>query len=214
MSANSDKIEHILDDFNAGLIDNIVEDNTLVFTAQDAEAAKRAREERDAEIMNRSNAAKKDAQELVKSAQELYTKSSANIDYIKFKGDADANSLGTIIYQIGIVEDAIRSVSEKISDGDDNPAYHKSLCELEKTLLELLRTKNSYLQSIEDSLKQLTNDVEMNAAIEVVGEDENDVLTAKAKNGKELMRLINDASEKMKKELRNSGEDDAKQNLF
>ena len=214
MSANSDKIEQIIDDFNTGLIDNIVEDNTLVFTAQDAEAARKAREERDAEIRDRSNAAKRDAEELVKSAQELYTKTSANIDYIKFKGDADASSLGTIIYQIGIVEDAIRSVSEKISDGDDNPAYHKSLCELEKTLLELLKTKNSYLQSIEDSLKQLTNDVEMNAAIEVVGEDENDVLTAKAKNGKDLMRLINDASEKMKKELRNSGEDDIKQNLF
>lgn len=212
MSETADRIEELVDDFSSSVADNIVDDNTLVFTAQDAEAARKAREERDIEARARSLDAKRAANELVKSAKELYTKTS-DIDYIRFKGEADADSLGKIIYQIEVVEEAISSVSGKISDGDDNPAYHKSLCELEKTLLELLRTKNSYLQSIEDSFKQINNDVEMNAAIEVVGEDENDVLTAKAKNGKDLMRLINEASERMQKELKNAPQEE-KQNLF
>lgn len=212
MSEAADKIESLVNDFSDSVVDNIVDDNTLVFTAQDAEAARKAREERDAEARLRTIDAKRAADDLVKSAKELYTKTS-DIDYIKFKGEADADSLGKIIFQIDVVEDAIRSVSEKISDGDDNPAYHKSLCELERTLLELLKTKNSYLQSIEDSFKQINNDVEMSAAIEVVGEDEGSSLTAKAKNGKDLMRLINEASDRMKKELKNAPQEDA-QNLF
>ena len=212
MSEAADKIESLVNDFSDSVVDNIVDDNTLVFTAQDAEAARKAREERDAEARLRTIDAKRAADDLVKSAKELYTKTS-DIYYIKFKGEADADSLGKIIFQIDVVEDAIRSVSEKISDGDDNPAYHKSLCELERTLLELLKTKNSYLQSIEDSFKQINNDVEMSAAIEVVGEDEGSSLTAKAKNGKDLMRLINEASDRMKKELKNAPQEDA-QNLF
>ena len=212
MSEAADKIESLVNDFSDSVVENIVDDNTLVFTAQDAEAARKAREERDLEAKMRTIDAKRAADELVKSAKELYTKTS-DIDYIKFKGEADADSLGKIIFQIDVVEDAIRSVSEKISDGDDNPAYHKSLCELEKTLLELLKTKNSYLQSIEDSFKQINNDVEMSAAIEVVGDDEGSTLTAKAKNGKDLMRLINEASDRMKKELKNAPQEEA-QNLF
>ena len=212
MSETADKIESLVNDFSDSVAENIVDDNTLVFTAQDAEAARKAREERDLEAKIRTIDAKRAADDLVKSAKELYTKTS-DIDYIRFKGEADADSLGKIIFQIDVVEDAIRSVSEKISDGDDNTAYHKSLCELEKTFLELLKTKNSYLQSIEDSFKQINNDVEMSAAIEVVGDVEGSTLTAKAKNGKDLMRLINEASDRMKKELKNAPQEDS-QNLF
>lgn len=202
MSKTADKIDDIVHEFNDGLIDNIVDDNTLVFTAQDAEAARKAREERAAEAEKRTLIAKKDAQDLVNSAKDLYSKSSENIEYVKFKASADANSLGKILYQIELTEDAITTVVDAINDGDTNTNLFKCLTDLQKTMMELLKTKNMYLSTIEDSFKQLTNDVEMSSAIEVETEDTNEPLTAKAKNGRELMKLINETAIRIAEEKR------------
>lgn len=202
MSKTADKIDDIVQEFNDGLIDNIVDDNTLVFTAQDAEAARKAREERAAEAEKRTLVAKKDAQDLVNSAKDLYSKSSENIEYVKFKANADANSLGKILYQIELTEDAITTVVDAINDGDTNTNLFKCLTDLQKTMMELLKTKNMYLSTIEDSFKQLTNDVEMSSAIEVETEDTNEPLTAKAKNGRELMKLINETAIRIAEEKR------------
>lgn len=202
MSKTSDKIDDLVQEFNDGLIDNIVDDNTLVFTAQDAEAARKAREERAAEAEKRTLIAKKDAQDLVNSAKELYSKSSENIEYVKFKANADANSLGKILYQIELTENAITTVVDTINDGDTNTNLFKCLTDLQKTMMELLKTKNMYLSTIEDSFKQLTNDVEMSSAIEVETEDSNEPLTAKAKNSRELMKLINETANRIEEENR------------
>ncbi len=201
-----DKINEFVDDFSSGLIDNIVDDNTLVFTAQDAEAAKKAREERAAEAEKRTQIAKKDAQDLVQAAKDLYSKSSENIEYVKFKASADANSLGKILYQIELTEDAITVVMDSINEGDTNPNLFKCLTDLQKTMMELLKTKNLYLSTIEDSFKQLTNDVEMSSAVEVEAEDENEPLTVKNKNSRELMKLINDAANKIEEEKKKNDE--------
>lgn len=200
MSKTADNIDDIVQEFNDGLIDNIVDDNTLVFTAQDAEAARKAREERAVEAEKRTLIAKKDAQDLVNSAKNLYSKSSENIEYVKFKANADANSLGKILYQIELTEDAITTVVDTINDGDTNTNLFKCLTDLQKTMMDLLKTKNMYLSTIEDSFKQLTNDVEMSSAIEVEAEDSNEALTAKAKNGRELMKLINETANRIEEE--------------
>jgi len=204
--SNLDKINEFVDDFSSGLIDNIVDDNTLVFTAQDAEAARKAREERAAEAEKRTQIAKKDAQDLVQAAKDLYSKSSENIEYVKFKASADANSLGKILYQIELTEDAITVVMDSINEGDTNPNLFKCLTDLQKTMMELLKTKNLYLSTIEDSFKQLTNDVEMSSAVEVEAEDENEPLTVKNKNSRELMKLINDAANKIEEEKKKNDE--------
>lgn len=202
MSKTVDKIDDIVQEFNDGLIDNIVNDNTLIFTAQDAEAARKARKERAVEAEKRTLIAKKDAQDLVNSAKDLYSKTSENIEYVKFKANADANSLGKILYQIELTEDAITTVVDAINDGDTNTNLFKCLTDLQKTMMELLKTKNMYLSTIEDSFKQLTNDVEMSSAIEVETEDSNEPLTAKAKNGRELMKLINETAIRIAEEKR------------
>lgn len=207
MVTNTDNIERIVNQFNDGLIDNIVNDNTLTFTAEDAEAAKRAREERRREAELNSLKAEKDAKELVDAAKELYSKTSSNIEYVKFKAKSDANSLGKILYQVEVTEAAITTVVDAIHDGDTNTNLFKCLTDLQKTMLELLKTKNLYLTSIEDSFKQLTNDVEMTSAIEIEGEDETNVLTAKAKNGRDLMKMISEATNKIEQEKLQNDED-------
>lgn len=200
MSRTLDDLDDLVNDFNDGLIDNIVNDNTLVFGKEDAEAVKKAKEERLKAAEEQTLIAKKDAQDLVNSAKELYSKTGDNVEYIKFKANADANSLGKILYQVEVAEDAIRTVMDAIKDGDNNTNLFKCLTDLQKTMMELLKTKNLYLTSIEESFKQLTNDVEMSSAIEVEGEDEPDTQTAKVKNGRDLMKLINAATNKIEEE--------------
>ena len=97
---NADKIEGILEDFNDGTIDNIVDDNTLVFAENDEETLRKAREAREKEIMERVGLAKKEAEAIVSSAKDLYGKSTSDVSYVQFKAKADADSLGKILFQV------------------------------------------------------------------------------------------------------------------
>ena len=69
MSKTADNIENMVNEFNDGLLDNIVDDNTLVFTANDAEAVKKAKEERLKEATQKTLIAKKDAQDAYQAAK-------------------------------------------------------------------------------------------------------------------------------------------------
>ena len=203
MSSNADEIKEILDDFNDGTVDNLLEDNTLVFEENDEETLRRAREERDKEMIERAITAKKAADEIVSSAKNLYSKNSNDIDYVQFKAKADADSLGKIIYQVELTEDVIKAVANSILVGFINPNLVKCFTDLQKTEVELLKTKNMYLTSIEESFKQITSDVEMTAAVEVETAEDTDAISAKTRSSRDLMKLIDAAASKVKAEMQN-----------
>lgn len=203
MSSNADEIKEILDDFNDGTVDNLLEDNTLVFEENDEETLRRAREERDKEMIERAITAKKAADEIVSSAKNLYSKNSSDIDYVQFKAKADADSLGKIIYQVELTEDVIKAVANSILVGFINPNLVKCFTDLQKTEVELLKTKNMYLTSIEESFKQITSDVEMTAAVEVETAEDADAISAKTRSSRDLMKLIDAAASKVKAEMQN-----------
>lgn len=214
---NADKIEGILEDFNDGTIDNIVDDNTLVFAENDEETLRKAREAREKEIMERVGLAKKEAEAIVSSAKDLYGKSASDVSYVQFKAKADADSLGKILFQVEQTEDVIKVIADAILCGDINPNLVKCFSDLQKTEMELLKTKNLYLTSIESSFKQITTDVEMTAAIEVESEDENEVSSAKTRSSRDLQRLLEIAAEKVKEARSEGGDtdgDDEKAKLF
>lgn len=203
MSSNADEIKEILDDFNDGTVDNLLEDNTLVFEENDEETLRRAREERDKEMIERAITAKKAADDIVSSAKNLYSKNSNDIDYVQFKAKADADSLGKIIYQVELTEDVIKAVANSILVGFINPNLVKCFTDLQKTEVELLKTKNMYLTSIEESFKQITSDVEMTAAVEVETAEDADAISAKTRSSRDLMKLIDAAASKVKAEMQN-----------
>lgn len=203
MSSNADEIKEILDDFNDGTVDNLLEYNTLVFEENDEETLRRARAERDKEMIERAITSKKAADEIVSSAKNLYSKNSNDIDYVQFKAKADADSLGKIIYQVELTEDVIKAVANSILVGLINPNLVKCFTDLQKTEVELLKTKNMYLTSIEESFKQITSDVEMTAAVEVETAEDADAISAKTRSSRDLMKLIDAAASKVKAEMQN-----------
>jgi hypothetical protein len=201
--SEADEAERFLDEFDSGIAGNIVDDNTLVFdntiSQEDLEKRREAEEERERELVEEAS---RSAQDLIDSVKNLYGSNIGELDYVKFKTKADANSFTKILYQIEINEEAIRMVMSDLRDvtGSARIMMFKNLSDLQKTEMELLKTKAQYLASIEASLKQITSDVEMDNAIEIEENPDGTQgqLTAKMKGQRELNKMLEQAMEKMK----------------
>lgn len=199
---DADKVSEFLDDFNSGIVDGLVDDNTLVFdNTISEEDLQRMKEEAEREEMERTEAAKQSAKDLIDSALELYAKNINNIDYVQFRAKADTNTFTKILYQIEINEEAIRLIMNDMrhSGNGANINLINCLCNLQKTEIELWKIKSQYLSSIENTLKQITSDVEMDNAIEAV-EDTDEALTAKTRSARDLQIMLTEVQERMKRE--------------
>lgn len=198
---DADKVSEFLDDFNSGIVDGLVDDNTLVFdNTISEEDLQRMKEEAEREEMERTEAAKQSAKDLIDSALDLYAKNINNIDYVQFRAKADTNTFTKILYQIEINEEAIRIIMNSMRHSE-NASINliNCLCNLQKTEIELWKIKSQYLSSIENTLKQITSDVEMDNAIEAV-EDTDEALTAKTRSSRDLQIMLTEVQERMKRE--------------
>ena len=198
---DADKVSDFLDDFNSGIVDGLVDDNTLVFdNTISEEDLQRMKEEAEREEMERTEAAKQSAKDLIDSALDLYAKNINNIDYVQFRAKADTNTFTKILYQIEINEEAIRIIMNSMRHSE-NASINliNCLCNLQKTEIELWKIKSQYLSSIENTLKQITSDVEMDNAIEAV-EDTDEALTAKTRSARDLQIMLTEVQERMKRE--------------
>ena len=199
---DADKVSDFLDDFNSGIVDGLVDDNTLVFdNTISEEDLQRMKEEAEREEMERTEAAKQSAKDLIDSALELYAKNINNIDYVQFRAKADTNTFTKILYQIEINEEAIRLIMNDMrhSGNGANINLINCLCNLQKTEIELWKIKSQYLSSIENTLKQITSDVEKDNAIEAV-EDTDEALTAKTRSARDLQIMLTEVQERIKRE--------------
>lgn len=202
---DANRVDEFLNEFNSGLVDGLVEDNTLVFdNSLSDEEIQRLKEEAEREEMERTEAAKKSAKDLIDSALELYAKNINNIDYVQFRAKADTNTFTKILYQIEINEEAIRLIMNDMRNSGNGANINliNCLCNLQKTEIELWKIKSQYLSTIENTLKQITSDVEMDNAIEAVEDNENEeALTAKTRSARDLQIMLTKVQEKMKDEM-------------
>ncbi|MBR4624458.1 MAG: hypothetical protein IKO56_02855, partial [Alphaproteobacteria bacterium] len=140
---DADKVSEFLDDFNSGIVDGLVDDNTIVFdnTISD-EDLQRLKEEAEREEQERTEAAKQSAKDLIDSALDLYAKNINNIDYVQFRAKADTNTFTKILYQIEINEEAIRIIMNSMRH-NENASINliNCLCNIQKTEIELWKIK-------------------------------------------------------------------------
>lgn len=204
---DAESISALVDEFNSGIVDGLVDDNTLVFDTESDEELRRLVEEQEKAEIEMTNTAKKDAQELIDSALQLYAKKTGDIDYVRFKSKSDINTFTKILYQIEVNEDAIRMIMRELKTGGVNANLLRNLSDLQKTEIELWRMKSQYLTSMEESLKQVTSDVELDNAVEVESGEE--AQTAKSRSSRDLMKMLDNAQ----KGILNQ-EDEKNDNLF
>ena len=198
----ANNIASMLSEFSAGVIDDYVNDNTMVFNDDNnEEELKRIREEQERAEIALEAETKKSAQNLIQSALDLYAKKTGEIDYVKLKTQSDINTFSKILQQIEINEDAIREIMRELKASGPNPNMLRCLSDLQKTEIELWKMKSQYLTEIETSLKQVSSDVEMSEAVELENEDE--VNSAKIRGSRDLMMMLDQAQAKMQ-ETQNS----------
>ena len=80
-----------------------------------------------------------------------------------------------------------------------NPNLMRCLSDLQKTEIELLKIRSQYLQEIEQSLKQVSSDVEMSEAVELESEEE--TTSAKIRGQRDLMIMLEQAKKDSTKQI-------------
>lgn len=112
---------------------------------------------------NIKSIAEKKAKKTIDSLLKFYL--SENIieqhDYIKAKAEIDKASLSTLIYQMQTTEKAITTLLDNIDNGDMTPRMFEVLGNLQKTLLDIVKSQTMYLMASEESLKKISRDIEI-----------------------------------------------------
>ena len=118
-------------------------------------------------------------------------------EYLNARVNLDASTLGTIIHQMEVSEEAINMLMEEINIGELNPKLFDSLGSLQRTLMELIKTQAAYISTAEETYKKIS--LEKNAEVHEVIEDRGPSKTeekkstgVKSNNPKDLMRMIRD----------------------
>lgn len=173
-----------------------VENNTLEF---DDALLKKEREAREKETAKQINEAKFDASQIVSSAVELYASSNGDIQYIKSKSRQEISTLEDIMNQIRLNKEAIDNIMDLIRGGVADNQTYKAFSDLQKTNIELLKMKQASLSKLEESLKQLRSDIEINNAVDAI-EEENSKGDLIPRNTRELMKVIEEAQKSIGKE--------------
>lgn len=167
-----------------------VEDNTLAF---DDELARKEQEKRERETAKQISEASFDAKQIVSSAVDLYASNNSDVDYIKSKSRQEIATLEDIMNQIRLNKEAIDNIMYVIRGGEADNNTFKAFSELQKTNIELLKMKQASLLKLEESLKQLRQDVEITNAVVVDEEDTGGEKSVKSHNARELMKTIEEA---------------------
>ena len=196
----ANEIASMLNEFSAGVVDNFVDENTMVFDNKaEEEELQRLKDEQEKAEVALATTSKNSAQELIDSALQLYAKKTGDISYVKFKAKSDVIAFGKILQQIEINEDAIREIMRDIKLNGPNPNLMRCLSDLQKTEIELLKIRSQYLQEIEQSLKQVSSDVEMSEAVELESEEE--TTSAKIRGQRDLMIMLEQAKKDSTKQI-------------
>lgn len=82
-------------------------------------------------------------------------------DYIKMKAEIDKAALSTLMYQMQTTEKAITTLLDNIDNGDMTPRMFEVLGNLQKTLLDIVKSQTMYLMASEESLKKISRDIEI-----------------------------------------------------
>ena len=84
-------------------------------------------------------------------------------EYVQAKAEMDKAALSTLIYQMQTTERAITTLLDNIDNGDMAPRMFEVLGNLQKTLLDIVKSQTMYLMASEESLKKIARDIDIYA---------------------------------------------------
>ena len=114
----------------------------------------------------------------------------AEHDYIRAKANLDQTALSMLIRQMQNSETAITLLMETIHEGDVSPRMFEVLSDLQRTLLDIIKSQTMYMVAIEENAKKISRDVDVYHSTE--SSTSNKQSGIKSRGTKDLMRALQD----------------------
>jgi hypothetical protein len=113
-------------------------------------------------------------------------------EYIKAKSEIDEYALSMLIRQMQNSETAISSLMDTIEEGDAPPRIFELLSELQRTLLDIIKSQTMYMIAIEENAKKLSRDIDVyqESTSTKTQKKQNSSQGLKARGTKELMKAL------------------------
>ena len=114
----------------------------------------------------------------------------AEHEYIQAKSNLDEYALGMLIRQMENSEVAISQLMDIINEGDVSPRMFEVLSDLQRTLLDIIKSQTMYMVAIEENAKKISRDVDVYHSTE--SSRSNKQSGIKSRGTKDLMRALQD----------------------
>ncbi len=82
-------------------------------------------------------------------------------EYIKAKAELDEYALSMLIRQMQNSESAIGTLMDTINEGDTSPRMFEVLSDLQRTLLDIIKSQTMYMVAIEENAKKISRDIDV-----------------------------------------------------
>jgi hypothetical protein len=82
-------------------------------------------------------------------------------EYIKAKAELDEYALSMLIRQMQNSESAISTLMDTINEGDTSPRMFEVLSDLQRTLLDIIKSQTMYMVAIEENAKKISRDIDV-----------------------------------------------------
>jgi len=82
-------------------------------------------------------------------------------EYIQAKAQLDEYALGMLIRQMENSEIAISTLMDTINEGDVSPRMFEVLSDLQRTLLDIIKSQTMYMVAIEENAKKTSRDIDV-----------------------------------------------------
>lgn len=113
-------------------------------------------------------------------------------EYIKAKADLDEYALSMLIRQMQNSEIAIGTLMDTINEGDVSPRMFEVLSDLQRTLLDIIKSQTMYMVAIEENAKKISRDIDVYHGGSNTGSNQNKQSGVKSRGTKDLMRALQD----------------------
>lgn len=140
--------------------------------------------------------AKNKAQKVMNSLLKFYLSEEIieEHEYIKVKSELDEYALGMLIRQMQNSESAISILMDTINEGDVSPRMFEVLSDLQRTLLDIIKSQTMYMVAIEENAKKLSRDIDIyHGSSNDSPQKKSSNTGLKARGTKDLMRALQDS---------------------
>ena len=110
-------------------------------------------------------------------------------EYIQAKAQLDEYALGMLIRQMENSETAITTLMDTINEGDVSPRMFEVLSDLQRTLLDIIKSQTMYMVAIEENAKKTSRDIDVYHGTPE-GDSRNKTSGVKSRGTKDLMRAL------------------------